>query len=478
MGALPHGNRSPAKLQKKEKPRERLFFWCFAALSALLVLLPLRTGDLTGYDDAHFAHMAKDMVATGDWLNLRSNGAHVLEHPPLFVWMQAALFRAFHRSDAMARLPAALCGWGVILLVYALARYLLHDAIAALLAMFVMATSVYFLKYSARAMTDVPFTFLCLCALGSWLRAEENPRWYLWAGVFTGLAQLTRGLAGAALPIAFLIDAIWHRRRPSPRYLATALGLAFLPLLVWYAHTVWVNRATFVADYGAWLDREAFGALSPSWRRYTGVFEYAWMLAKSYWPWLPFMLVGLLSAIRSGDRRWRLLVVWIAVVFFLCAATKSRVLRYLLPAYPAFSILAGVSLIKLLPPRHISASLRLATGILAAMALGIALFPRAELQAAEIRPLAAAATAATPPGERVAFYDSGQPRLDEANQLQWYGDRYLDIMTKPEQLGDKLRDPQPQVFIVDRDTYHRDFALLPHRLVLESGHLICFRLLP
>jgi hypothetical protein len=85
---------------------------------------------------------------------------------------------------------------------------------------------------------------------------------------------------------------------------------------------------------------------------------------------------------------------------------------------------------------------------------------------------------ATPPRGRVAFYDSGQPRLDEANQLQWYGDRYLDIMTKPEQLADKLRDPQPQVFIVDRETYQRDFALLPHHVVLESGHLICFRLLP
>jgi 4-amino-4-deoxy-L-arabinose transferase-like glycosyltransferase len=473
MGALPRGNRS------REKSRERLFFWCFAALAAVLVLLPLRTGDLTGYDDAHFAHMAKDMVVTGDWLNLRSNGAHVLEHPPLFVWMQAILFRAFHQSDAMARLPAALCGWGVILLVYTLARYLLRDAIPALLAMFVMATTVYFLKYSARAMTDVPFTLLCLCALASWLRAEENPAWYLWAGAFTGLAQLTRGLAGAALPIAFLVDLIVNRRRRPPlRHLAAALGLAFVPLLVWYAHTIYVNRATFVADYGAWLNREAFGALSPWWRRYTGVFEYAWMLAKSYWPWLPFMLMGLITAICGGDRRLRFLTVWIAVVFVLCAATKSRVLRYLLPAYPAFSILAAVSLIKLLPPRHMWTSLRLATGVLAAMALGIALFPRAVPQAAEIRPIAAAATAATPSGERVAFYDSGQPRLDEANQLQWYGDRYLDIMTKPEQLADKLRDPQPQVFIVDQETYRRDFALLPHRLVLESGHLICFRLLP
>ena len=274
-------------------------------LSGVLLFAPLRSGDLAGYDDAHFAHIAKDIIVTGDWMNLRSNGAHVLEHPPLFVWMQAALFRAFHMSDTLARLPAALCGWGVILLVYWLAARVLSSnpaqnasGAAALLAMFVMATSIYFLKYAARAMTDVPFTFLCLCALCAWLRGEEDPRWYAIGGAFAGLAQLTRGLMGIALPIAFAFDLALNRPLPPRRYVAIAFALAFFPLIAWYTQIVYANRGHFWEDYSAWLDREAFGVLSPPWRRYTGAFEYAWMLAKSYWPWLPFMLAGLIASIR------------------------------------------------------------------------------------------------------------------------------------------------------------------------------------
>ena len=421
--------------------------------------------------------MAKDILVTGDWMNPRSNGAHVLEHPPLFVWTQAALFRAFHLSDPLARLPAALCGWGVILLVYRLALRILNDSWAALLAMFVMATTAYFLKYAARAMTDVPFTFFCLCALCAWLAAEDDPRWYAAAGAFAGLAQLTRGLMGIALPIAFAIDLARRRPRPSRRYVATAFGLAFFPLIAWYAQIVYANRGHFWIDYSAWLDREAFGALSPPWRRYTGAFEYAWMLAKSYWPWLPFMLAGLVATVRGGDRRLRFLAIWSAVVFLLCAAAKSRVLRYLLPAYPAFSLFAAMCLARLIPSRRRLMSLRIATAIFAVLAGGVALFPRNPLHAAEIRPIAAAATAATPPGARVEFYDSGQPRLDEANQLQWYGDRYLNIMTKPEQLAAELAAPGARTYVIDRETYRRYFGSLPHQLLAESGHLLCLRLL-
>jgi 4-amino-4-deoxy-L-arabinose transferase-like glycosyltransferase len=472
MAAIPESEANRARLPGEA----RFFYWCFAALAAVLLLAPLRAGDLAGYDDAHYAHIAKDILVTGDWLNLRSNGARIFEHPPLFVWIEAAFFRLFGKSDFVARLPSALCGWGAILLVYSLARRLLRDSFVAVAAMFVMASTLYFLKYAARAMTDVPFTLLCLCALYSWLRAEEEPRWYAWAGVFAGLAQITRGLMGVALPVAFVLDLAVNRRRAPLRSLALACSLSFLPLIAWYGYIIHANHWSFLKDHATWLNTEAFGALSPPWRRYTGVFEYAWMLLKSYWPWLPFTVFGLIAAIRSEDRRLRFLAIWVAVVFLLCAAAKSRVLRYLLPAYPAFSIFAAMSLAQLAPAAYFWRGLRIATAAGAAVVAMIAIFPRNPAQAAEIRPIAAAETAATAPGERVAFYDRGDPRFDETNQLQWYGDRYLDILTTPQQLADKLSRLTPQVFVVDRETYEHYFAARPHRMLAGSGHLICFRL--
>ena len=47
-----------------------------------------------------------------------------------------------------------------------------------------------------------------------------------------------------------------------------------------------------------YMNQEVTGALSPAWRRYTGAFEYIWMISKSYWPWLPAMIAGMVFVIR------------------------------------------------------------------------------------------------------------------------------------------------------------------------------------
>lgn len=446
-------------------------------LSAILVLAPLRSGDLTGYDDAQYAHIAKDILRSGDWLVLQSNGAPALENPPLLEWMEAALFGAFGYSDALARLPSALCGLGVILLVYWLARKLTEDSLTAVVAMLAMATSFYFLKYTARGMTDVPFTFLVLCAVCAWTCTEDDPRWYLAAGAFTALAQLTRSMMGLALPAVFVLYLVATRRRPPWGYAAAALVIAYLPLAAWYAYLVHRFGAWFLEVHSTWLRNEVYGGLTPAWRRYTGAFEYAWMLAKSYWPWLPAMLAGLGVAARGRDRRLWLLIAWVAVVFGLCAVARSRVLRYMLPAYPAFAMLAAVGVRKFVPDRYVWAGLRVATPVMALAVAVVAFFPHTHLEAAEIRPMAKASTAATVDGERVAFYDDGQPRFDEDNQLQWYGDRFLIRLFSRAELLDALRGGRVRVFVMDQRSYRAEVAgQIANQVLAESGHLICFRL--
>jgi 4-amino-4-deoxy-L-arabinose transferase-like glycosyltransferase len=456
----------------------RPYFWIFAILSVILLIAPLRTGDLTGYDDAQYAHIAKDILRTGDWAVIRSNGAPALENPPLLEWMQAALFSVFGLSDSLARLPSALCGLGAILLVYWLARLLTGDSVAALLAMIVMATSIYFLKYAARAMTDVPFTFFVLCAICAWSLTEDDPRWYLVTGLATALAQLTRSMMGIALPAVFVLHLLAARRRPPLRYALPALIVAYLPLAAWYANLVHLYGASFLTVHFTWLRNEVYSPLSPRWRRFTGAFEYAGMLLKSYWPWLPAMLAGSVVVVRGNDRRLWLLLFWPALVFALCAVATSRVLRYLLPAYPAFAILAAIGIRKLVAPRYLRLGLRIAAPVAALGVLAVAAFPRTHLEAAEIRPIARAATAATSAGERVGFYDEGQPRYDEMNQMQWYGDRFLTPVFQRDDLLQALRAAQPRVFVLDQQSYHAYVTpLIRHQVLSEQGRLVCIRLL-
>src|SRR5580658_3078340 len=149
-----------------------LRFLLLALAAVILFLGAIRLGDLAGYDDAMYSVEAKGVVNTGDWLAPKVRGAPALEHPPLFVWTQAAFLIAFGISDPVAKLPSALSAIGAMLLVYWLARRLLNDTLAASVAMFVMLGTPYFIKYAARAMTDVPAAFLFVCAICAWSLAD------------------------------------------------------------------------------------------------------------------------------------------------------------------------------------------------------------------------------------------------------------------------------------------------------------------
>ena len=260
------------------------------------------------------------------------------------------------------------------------------------------------------------------------------------------------------------------------RYAIPSLAIAFAPVAVFYVNMIHQFGGWFYNVHSTWLQNEVYGSLSPPWRRYTGALEYIWMVTKSYWPWLPAMVTGAVVVIRGKDRRLWLLLLWVLVVYALCAVTRSRVLRYMLPAYPAFAILSALGLLKLAPEHVLRRGLRIATPVLGLAVLVVAIFPRTHHEAVDVRPMARAATSATSAGERVAFYDGGLTRYDEMNQLQWYGDRYLNGLTDRDELLAQLRSGAARVCVLDRATYQASVApLLAHQVLAESGHLVCIR---
>jgi 4-amino-4-deoxy-L-arabinose transferase-like glycosyltransferase len=438
----------------------RIHFWLLAIASVLLLVAPVRLGDLAGYDDAVYAHIAKTIVRSGDWVNIQSNGFPALEHPPGFVWMQALLFSALGFSDFLAKLPSALCGVGTVLLVFWLARRLLDER-AAGLAMLVMLATPYFIKYTSHGMTDVPFTFLFAAAVCAWVKAEDAGWWYAVASAVTAYALLTRGVVGFAVPVTLLLY------RPSAW---KPVAVALVPLLAWYGY-LWNMYGNFFWDVQMnFLTDKISGGVSGV-RRFTGVFEYAWMMAQSYWPWLPFLLAGL----WVRDKRLRLLVIWSAVMYAACSVGGGRVLRYLLPAYPAFSIFAAVGLMKWVPERYLRVGVNWLAPLAVIVGVGIAMFPPVSLHAEEIKPIAAAVQRVTQEKERFVFYDAGVARFDETGQIQWYGERTMWILTDAAAFENALAEPIARVWVIDAATYERYLAARSE-VIARSGHLLCVRL--
>src|SRR5713101_2902439 len=84
----------------------------------LLLLVPVwiePSGSWLGEpDEARYAEIPREMLATGDFVIPRLNGVPYFEKPPLLYWCNAASLAVFGQTPWAARLPTRLAGAGTV----------------------------------------------------------------------------------------------------------------------------------------------------------------------------------------------------------------------------------------------------------------------------------------------------------------------------------------------------------------------------
>lgn len=178
-----------------------------------------------------------------------------LDHPPLVAWLLAGSVRLLGPSTAAARLPAILLQIGTTVLAASLARARGGARAGVAVALILQAAPVFGL--GATLMTpDAPLAFAWIGTLWALDRAfRRDPRWFLAAGAFLGLAalsKLTAGLLGVAILAALVATRDGRRALSGPwpwaaLLVATAVAA---PMLLWNAARGWPSLA-FQAAHGA-----------------------------------------------------------------------------------------------------------------------------------------------------------------------------------------------------------------------------------
>jgi 4-amino-4-deoxy-L-arabinose transferase-like glycosyltransferase len=263
------------------------------------------------------------MVRSGDWLTPRFLGRLYLTKPPLLYWLTAASTSLLGVNSWTLRLPSLIAAAGCCMLVFFVIAQRRPWWIAALAA-FALAGSDLFFRAARLGLTDALLTLLFLAALLAWPRP-------LLSGALTGLAILTKGIAGL-LPFAFIL-----LLRPKPLDFARFSLAAAAVALPWHLYQFTVNRDWFLAEYlGVEILRYALGAPPQTSTESTAAFYFGRFFRLD--PWLALAgLVALYFAIRKKDRMLALVPVVIAAVF----AYQYRNITYWLPLLPVAAILAG-----------------------------------------------------------------------------------------------------------------------------------------
>ncbi len=480
------------------------FLFVFLAIwTAVVMFGTIPFGDLSGYDDTAYTHEAKTMVQSGDWWTMSLNGNPDFDKPPLFIWLVAISFKIFGATDFAAKVPSVLLGWATVALVYFLAKEMLSNEPEndldsensasrrdwlPVFSMLSMATTQYFLKYSSHAMTDVPFTFFFTLAVYFYVRSRKNSYFLLAGGIATGLATLTRSPMGL-FPLAIIALHLVFTRRLKLLFSFNFAGCLFFAALIpatWFLREyslfgdVFINRhfGNFLAHSG--------GAANPQtgWQQFLWYFEYLFLIVKLYFPWFPLMFYGLFLAVRKA-RQSRfsapvetLLIIWFFVVLIPFSLAESKVLRYILPVFPAFAILSAYALTNLLSPKHLSKFSQAAVLLLALAAFVTVGFPNYLVRAGDMRSLAPITDAATAPNEKILLYTSGEYQWNYQTQLLWYGNRLCTMIKDLREVENILSLNKQTVVIMDKPSFAEFTSQykLKIRVIGESEKFICFRL--
>jgi len=319
------------------------------ALALPLFFAKLGAAALVDPDEPYYAVPALEMLKSGRWLVPIFREQPWFDKPIFFYWMILAAFKTFGVSEWAARVGSAVSGLAGALAIATLAPKGLRHRGAHVLAAVVLATSLEYAFLSRSAVTDMTLTlFLTLgfLAVAAYLESGRLVAAFA-AGAGFGFATLTKGPVGLIVPVVALLGyALATRRREllSPQALAaTAAGFA-ATALPWYAYMLAAHRDLVVHVF---LGEENLGRfVNPEHRQFP--LFYVAVLAAGLLPWsaaLPASLLRAFRALRRGDERTGgspgvvFALCWFAGVVGLFSLSASKLLTYVLPAFPAAAFL-------------------------------------------------------------------------------------------------------------------------------------------
>jgi len=329
-------------------------------VAALLFIPGLGAVHLFDWDEINFAEIAREMVVTGNWAQPQIDYLPFHEKPPLFIWLQALSMKAFGVGEFAARLPNALCGLLTLLVLFRIGDQLRGRSFGFLWVLAYVGSILPHLYFRSGIIDPWfnLFIFLGLHAIITLVQCDpdrsegalnaRNDKHAWLAGLFLGLAVLTKGPVGVLIPgLAMGVYWVWggFKRYLRWRRLGIIALSTLLTISTWAVIDLLRNGPEFMVAFFwrqvAMLTTEDAG--------HGGFFGYHFVvLLLGCFPASVFALQELLRPTRSGDadrndhRRWMVILFWVVLVLF--SIVKTKIVHYSSMAYFPLTYLAALQL--------------------------------------------------------------------------------------------------------------------------------------
>ncbi|MCB9233030.1 MAG: glycosyltransferase family 39 protein [Bacteroidia bacterium] len=329
---------------------------------SLLSFLPfLGAAPLFDWDEINFAEAAREMLVTGDYFRVRINYEVFWEKPPLFFWLQVISMKIFGINAFAARLPNALVGVVTLLSLYVIGTRL-RDRIFGLLVAGFYFCSLLPHFYFKSGIIDPLFNLFIFLGIIQLLQAEmrserEGKRKHLdfaLAGLFLGLATLTKGPVGLLVPgLVWLTYKLLYGWFPFPwRSLLVGVVVGLLVILTWFGSML-VFTAEGPALIMKFIEYQLSLASSPVGNHGQPFFYHPLVFLIGCFPLAVFALRGMtLRFSTSRDRALkRMMLVFFWVVMILFSLITNKIIHYSSLTYFPGAFLAALFFYEILKGR-------------------------------------------------------------------------------------------------------------------------------
>lgn len=319
---------------------------------AVLLFLEMPRSWLFDPDEARYAEIPQSMIASGDYLTPRLNGSNYFEKPPLLYWLNALSLQALGDTPFAARLPVRLATLATALLIFLSLKS--KTSLAHLWGALIFLSAILPFSIGRINLTDGIVSFgitLTLLSARAFISARNQNReetWLLTAiGLGTTVSVLSKGFIGILLP--GLILTIWSAFTGQwSKLKEIVLSRASIIILLLAGPWFVLMELRHPGFWNIFFIREhLFRYFTDGANRPGSVLYFFPVLLLGMLPWTLFLLAALRSFFLVRPHFWRhhsdklFFTTWLITIFVFFSFSHSKLIPYLLPAFPAAAILTG-----------------------------------------------------------------------------------------------------------------------------------------
>jgi 4-amino-4-deoxy-L-arabinose transferase-like glycosyltransferase len=346
---------------------DRLSKTSFTFLLGIVILLNF-TGlfnEIMEPDGTLYAGLAKQIVKSGNWLDLWINGADWLDKPHMPFWLAAMSFKVFGFSAFAYKLPSFILFIVSIVYCYKLTAVIYSKEIARLSTL-IYASALHIIISNFDGKAEIYLTAFVIAAMYHMFKAFEK-KWF-WhivaAAFFAACAVMTKGIfvlitIAAGFVIYWIRTKQWNEFIKLKWYVFVLLVFIFIlpELYALYSQfdqhpekTVFGQKNVSGIKFFFWDSQ--FGRFFNS-GPITGKGDLSFFLHTSLWAFAPWSVILLLAVINIFRRirsaanltRW-IIGGTVLISFLMFSVSKFQLPHYIVILFPLFAMMTAAYLIE------------------------------------------------------------------------------------------------------------------------------------